>query len=69
MLNISEQSLEGIVSTINGFKLLTTSQRVFEEPVKVVHLQILANQLRFNSARNIKQSTILFVKTVKNLVL
>ena len=45
-MNISEQSLKGIVFIINGCQLLTSFQRVFKEPVKVFHLQILANQLR-----------------------
>ena len=48
MPNISEQSLEDIVFIINGCKLLTIFQRVFKEPIKVVHLQELAKQPRFN---------------------
>ena len=44
MPNISEQSLEFMVFIINGCKLLT-----FKEPIKVVHLQILVNQLRLSS--------------------
>ena len=46
MPNISEWSLEGI----NGCKLLAMFQRVFKEPIKVAHLQLLTNQLRLNSA-------------------
>ena len=47
---ISQQSFERFVFVINGSNLLTIFQRVFKEPVKVVHLQKLTNQGRLNGA-------------------
>ena len=53
----SEQSIECFVFTwfciymyFYGCKLSTIYQQVFKEPIKVVHLQELANQWRFNGA-------------------
>ena len=54
MLNISEQSLEGVVFIINSCKLLTIFQRGFKKPIKVDHIQELANQSRFNGVLEIE---------------
>ena len=53
MLNISEQLIEGFVVIINSYKLLTIFQRGFKKPIKVDHIQELANQSRFNGVLEI----------------
>ena len=42
-------------------------EAVIDEPIEVVHLQKLANQLIFNSA--IVTATIIFMKTIKKFVI
>lgn len=50
LTNISEQSLEHIVFIINGCKLLAIFPRVFKQLPKVVQIQKIDNQSRFNGA-------------------
>lgn len=47
---ISKQSLQGFAFVINGCKLFIIFQSVFKEPIKLVHLQELTNQWKFNGA-------------------
>ena len=50
---------------INSCKLLTLFERVFKEPIKVVHHQKLANQWRFNDALVIEKIINSFCESIK----
>lgn len=47
---ISKQSLQSFAFVINDCRLFIIFQSVFKEPIKLVHLQELTNQWKFNGA-------------------